>query len=379
MKSYARQRFNIGFVIDGRFPGLRGAITRECSFLNIVRGCPSDSPMGLMRFGWIAGAVNRRESDLHYELFRPWRRYHAVVFLKSMGDACLVLARRLKQRGVKILFDVNVDYLTPAEGTFYYEGMAPTEAQRQSTLAMLETADAVIADSEYIAEKCRAYHKRVEWIPDNVKMVLVPPARRDGKKDRLTVLWSGASCKVFDLLRIEPVLKAYAQRLHLVLVTDDWSGVERCFEPYQSQVKDLIAGLQHEIILFRSVEQLLEVYAGGDVFISPRFLDNTYNWGHTEWKITLPMACGRFVLASPQPSYVTVCQRSSGNGLRICAELDDWYKEMDILLGGRIDLEEEGRQGRRTVETYYTTEVIARRHAEMMRKILQWSGAGRSA
>jgi len=370
-------KFRIGFVIDGRFPGLRGAIVCECGFLNLIRGCPSDSPMGFMRFGWIADAVNRNEAGLHYELFRPWHRYDAVVFLKSMGDSCLALARRLKRRGVKILFDANVDYLTPAEGTFYYEGMAPTEAQRQDALAMMETADAVIADSEYIAGKCRAYHDRVEWIPDNVKMDLVPPVRSCLKRNRLTLLWSGASCKVFDLLRIESVLKAYAKLLRLVLVTDEWSGVERCFEPYRQRVKDLLAGLEHEIIPFRSVAQLLEVYAGGDVFISPRFLDNTYNWGHTEWKITLPMACGCFVLASPQPSYVTVCQRSMGKGVRMCAELADWHREIESILSKRIDLEEEGRQGRRTVETHYATGVIARQHAEMMRKTLQMDDAGR--
>jgi len=374
----AASRFRIGFVIDGRFPAIRNAAAGGCSFVDLLRGCPSDSAVGVMRFGWIADCVNRSEPDLRYELFKPWRRYDVVVFLKSMGGACLDLARRLKRQGVKVLFDANVDYLTPAEGTFYYRGMAPTETQWLDALAMIGTADAIIADSEHIAEKCRAYHERVTWIPDNVKMDLVPPSRNCIGRDRLTLLWSGASCKVFDLLRIEEALKTHAERLRLVLVTDDWSGVERCFEPYRSRVGELLAGLEHKIVPFRSVEQLLQVYADGGVFVSPRFLDNTYNWGHTEWKIALPMACGRFVLASPQPSYVTVAGRSRGRGLRICAEPEDWSRQLEALLGGQIDLEEEGRLGRATIETHYSTPVVARQHAAVIREALQRDGAGSS-
>ena len=363
-------RFRIGFVIDGRFPSLQGAFTRECGFLNLFRGFPSNSPVGFMRFGWIADEVNRGETDLHYELFRPFRRYDAVVFLKSMGKRCITLARSLKKQGMKIVFDANVDYLTPADGTFYYEGMAPTEMQRRDMRHMLDVADAVIADSELIATQCRAIHPHVYWIPDNVKMDLVPLPRSGVNRSRLTILWSGVSCKVFELLSIAPVLLAHAAHLRLVLVADEWSGVERCFEPYRQQVKDLLDGLEHEIIPFRSIEQLLSLYAGGDLFVSPRFLDNTYNLGHTEWKITLPMACGCFVLASPQPSYLTVCARSNGKGLRICSELDDWSREMDAILGNIINLEEEGRYGRRTVEAHYSTEVIAQQHANLMKQML---------
>jgi glycosyltransferase involved in cell wall biosynthesis len=323
-----------------------------------------------MRFGWISDAVNQSEGDLHYELFRPWRRYDAIVFLKSMGGACLTLARRLKKEGLKILFDANVDYLTTAEGTFYYEGMAPTEAQRQDALAMMAMADAVIADSEYIAGKCLAYQERVEWIPDNVKMSLVPLGRPKKKRNRLTVLWSGVSFKIFELLLIAPLLQAHAHHIHLILVTDNWAGVERCFEPYRRQIKDLLSSLDHEIIPFQSIEQLLSVYTCGDVFVSPRFLNNTYNMGHTEWKITLPMACGLFVLASPQPSYQTVNARSEGKGLRICHDMEDWSREMDALISHKIDLDEEGSRGRQVVKRYYATDVIAAQHGAFLRRIL---------
>lgn len=365
-----RSYFKIGFVIDNRIPSLWGIVRRECGFTSLLHGLASDSPSGFMRFGWIADRVNRSESDLHYELFRPFRHYDAVVFLKSMGKSCLAMARRLKRQGVKIVFDANVDYLTPAEGTFYYRGMAPTEAQRQDMLSMLEVADCVIGDSEHIVSRCQAVHARVGWIPDNVLLDLIPSRCQRPSRPKKTLLWSGISFKAVDLLLIAPVLRANAPRLRLVLVTDGWSGIERCYEPYRGQIMDLLSGIEHEIVPFRSIEQLLSVYTDGDMFISPRFLDNTYNLGHTEWKITLPMACKRFVLASPLPSYVTVYERSNGKGLRICRDLDDWSREIESLLRNHVDLEGEGRSGRRIIETYYSTVEVARQHAQLMRQVL---------
>ena len=367
------QRSRIGFIIDGRFPSIWSIIAGNCGILNLFRGYPSNSPMGFMRYGWIADAVNKNDPNLRYELFTPFHKYEGVVFLKSMGKDCFTLARRLKENGVRIVFDANVDYLTPAEGKFYYDGMAPTEAQRQDVMNMIEIADTIIADSEYILQKIRPFHNCLKWIPDNVRMDLVPVTKPVIKQDRLILLWSGASCKVFELLLIASVLRNYAKYIRLILITDDWSsGLERCFEPYRKDIKDLLADLEHKIIPFRSIEQLLKIYGEGDIFISPRFLDNSYNLGHTEWKITLPMACRRFVLASPQPSYVTVQKKSRGKGIRICTSSEEWDREIDNILSKEINLEEEGHQGRQTVESHYSSDVVARIHADMVEKVLRF-------
>jgi hypothetical protein len=141
----------------------------------------------------------------------------------------------------------------------------------------------------------------VRWIPDNVNLQLVPPCRAWKRDGKLTLLWSGEAVKLFELLRIGDVLRSYASHIRLVLVTNDLSAMDRWFEPWKQRLESLLAEIEHEIVPFRSVKELLEVYNRGGVFISPRYLDNTYNWGHTEWKIALPMVCGRVALASPLP------------------------------------------------------------------------------
>ena len=65
----------VGFVIDGLLP-------RWPRVWQWVRGCPSDSAVGRMRFGWLAEALR---GQARYSLYRPWQRYDAVIFLKSMS------------------------------------------------------------------------------------------------------------------------------------------------------------------------------------------------------------------------------------------------------------------------------------------------------
>ena len=346
----------VGFVIDGKLPGWR----RPWEW---VRGCPSDSAVGQMRFAWLARELHADSaSGVRYELYRPGRRYAAVVFLKSMSAACQQLAAELRARGTRVLFDVNVDYFTPASGTFYYRGMAPTAEQTASARRMAELSDALIADSSHLAKICTPQHRTVRWISDNVDLRMIPQYRPWQPGAKLDLLWSGESVKLFELLSIEGVLRKFAPHLRLVLVTNDLTALDRWFEPWKARLEKLLAALDHQIIPFRSVSELLKIYGHGGVFIAPRFLDNTYNWGHTEWKIALPMACGRVALGSPLPSYRDVAERSGGTGLRLCADDAHWSAALDEVLSGRFDFAAEEDAARAVVRNHYSTPVVAAAH-----------------
>ena len=351
---------NVGFVIDGQLP-------QWPRVWQWVRGCPSSSAVGEMRFGWIAQSLNADPaSRVSYSLYRPWQRYDAVIFLKSMNAASQQLAASLRQHGTRVLFDVNVDYFTPAEGTFYYDGMAPTARQTADARRMAELSDALIADSSHLAQICAQHHQQVRWISDNVDMRLVPRYRPWKPGAKLDFLWSGEAVKLFELLRIEELLRKYSGRIRLVIVTNDLSALDRWFEPWKSRFTNLLAAIEHQIIPFQSVTELLKIYARGGVFISPRFLDNTYNWGHTEWKIALPMACGRVALGSPLRSYREVALRSGGAGIRLCENDVEWHAAFDSILSGDFDFAGEERAAREVVEKHYSTPVVAAAHCEFV-------------
>ena len=317
--------------------------------------------MGLARYGWLSEYINHHVADWHYELYRPWRKYDAIVFLKSMGPRANKLLERMQDQGVACVFDANVNYFDHA-GTEYYANMLPSSTQRLEAESMVRSATAVIADSEFISDQCRKYNPLTTWIPDVVDVDSAPFQHWSPNGSRLRLLWSGQAVKLFELLAAEEVLLSWKDRLELVLVTNDLAALQRLYPQVRKKLEALLAALSVTIVPYRSINQLFSVYNDGGVFISPRYLDNQYNFGHTEWKITLAMACGRIALCSPVPSYESVAKRSDGFGIRICQEMNAWNEAFEELLIGRIDWESESIAARAVVKQHYGPAAIATDH-----------------
>jgi hypothetical protein len=327
--------------------------------------------LGVMRFGWIAGAINRDpDYRLLYELYRPWRRYDLILFVKAMGEKAERLLARQRRRGGLTVFDANVNYYEK-QGPLHCADMAPTERQRQDAISMTSGCHGAIADSEFLLERCKRHNPNACWIPDNVNMQLVPPScKRRFLDGRLVLLWSGQAAKLFELLVISDVLQAMANHIRLVLVTNSLEATRRWPEATRQDFDRMLAAVPHTIVPFTDVADLLRIYAQGGIIISPRFLDNTYNLGHTEWKITLGMACGCMALCSPQPSYVTVRDRAGGAGIRVCADDDAWRSCLETALGNGFDWDAEESAARNVVAGYYATDVVAKQHAAFVRGVM---------
>ncbi|MEI9897649.1 MAG: hypothetical protein WDN28_28265 [Chthoniobacter sp.] len=193
------------------------------------------------------------------------------------------------------------------------------------------------------------------------------PARRSWKIGaKLDLLWSGEAVKLFELLRIETVLRKFSSRLRTG-PGDEQSHrarpVVRAMEEPLRRAACRHRAHDHSIRIRRRAPADLRPWGG--IFISPRFLDNSYNWGHTEWKITLPMACGRIALGSPLPSYRDVAERSGGRGLRLCESDEDWEAALEAVLSGRIDLRPRKRRPEQWWRSHYSTPVVAAAHAKL--------------
>ena len=323
------------------------------------------SGLSLARLHWIMPRVNNDpDSGLYYEVFNPWRRYDGLVFLKAMGDKAYRLARRYLKSGKPVIFDANVNYYE-INGVEHYDGMLPKVDQKKAAVAMTEVASAVIADSELIADHCRTHNQSVFWLPDNVEMNQVPLATDRCKPKRPRLVWSGEALKLFELLLIEECLRRFSDHLHLVLVTGDLSVLSRWSECYRQRFRRLLDDVGAEILPYRGIEHLFETYSQADVVISPRFLDNSYNLGHTEWKITLGMACGCLAIASPVPSYQTVFNRSLNGEILICSTAADWCMAFDTLLTSGVN-KETRELSTKLVDQYYSSEVLAKDHSVIL-------------
>jgi hypothetical protein len=344
---------------------------------HLLTGWPDHaSPMHFMRFGWIAREVNREQSlGVRYELFKPWRRYDAVVFLKSMEAGCADFAERLKHRGTKVIFEANVDYYTEGgEGTLPGH-LRPTSAQREKAIRMTSLADGVIASSSHLASICAAWNPKVFWVPDQIPAKMVPKSqdvvsRHDSV---LHVWWSGMPDKASDLLAAGDAMRSMRKKIRLHLVTGDMREAFKQMDPVSaSALEAMLSDVPHVLHRFRSIQHLLSLYAETPgVIISPRFLENPYNQSHTEWKITLGMACGLPAIASPQQSYLDVLERAADpSAITICGSPEQWRVALERALD-RSRHVIASKAARKTVETHYVSEVAARQHLQAMHSILE--------
>lgn len=361
-----------GFIVNSRLPEL-ASLKKGMPPPALLRGWDdAASPMSFMRFRWIADALRDAESEWRYELYRPWRTYDAVVFLKSMGPPCLALAQRLREAGTGVVFEANVDYYTRFEGAARLEAMAPSVEQRTNAVAITQAARAVIASSRHLAEVCARFNRRTTWIPDNVNLRLRPARLQAGpfREGRLQVWWSGMAAKLFEFLAAEEAFLAVADRIHLQLVTDD---LDRARERWPAEVRErlerFLARVPHTRHRFRSVPHLLGLYGGGGVIVSPRFLDTPYNLAHTEWKISLGLACELPALASAVPSYLDLAARAGAGAVTICRSGEDWTAAFENLFADRAQLQELGWRAYEAIKEHYETGVVARQHASWIAEI----------
>ena len=314
------------------------------------------------RFGTLGSAVdmrvtnnarwiNKHSTTIWNELYDSRCRYDTVIFFKAMDPACQEEARRIKDRGGRVVFDANVNYYE-IWGTYDLPGTCPTDQQRRDAVEMTSLADDVVADSTYILDRAREYNTNSVWIPDNVDLTVFKGTRTQKRTESLRLVWSGRSRKSQHLLMLRDVLSKLPD-VQLVLVSDD----------HPTAMQELQEVVPCEFIRY-SDRNYARALLGSDVIISPKVLNNGYEMGHTEYKITLGMAVGLPAVASPQRSYIEAIEHRGGG---IIAETEeDWFLALSKIAsdaGLRADL---GEKARLTVLEKYSTPVVAQLFLDLL-------------
>ncbi len=317
------------------------------------------SPVGKIRYGGVARYLNQRAS-LEMELFRPWRHYDALVFVKMMNPACQRLARERRQKGTKIIFDANINYYEDW-GDYIIPGTRPREEQRTWAVAMTSAADAVVADSDYLAEVCRRYNSEVTCVPDAVDTDLYAPGplKPVSPDKRLHLIWCGIGKKAQPLELLEPVLSRLRNDLRFTIVTNP----DEPHNPWPDVLRRLKEKRLADIAMFK-YRRYPHLLREADLIVSPRFLENAYEAAHTEYKITLGMAVGLLVLASPQRAYVQALE-GSGAGW-ICRTEEEWEDRLRFCIAHRPVLKKMGAAARQRVLDRYSIPVVARTYEEVL-------------
>jgi glycosyltransferase involved in cell wall biosynthesis len=337
----------VGWLPSRRYLEKRSALFNYFGFYRRVY-----HEVPVMRVLNIAKWINRRVINIRNELYNPSTIYNIVVVVKLSHPHIESEMMRVNDYGGKIIYDANVNYWE-VWGNFDERNSKPTLFQQQSAIAITKLADCIVASSSYLAGIACKYHPRVECIPDNVNLSIYSKIRKHKRQSRLRIVWSGMSFKAEHLTLISPVLEELSDQVELVLVS----------EKRPSVMDRLPQRLKMHYVPF-SDRRYSKLLGQCDVIISPKRLLNSYDLGHSEYKITLGMAAGLPAVASPQQSYMEAISYLQG-GI-IAKTLDDWHNALKTL---NQDLElrsEMGRLARRTVVEKYSTPILARRYADVL-------------
>jgi glycosyltransferase involved in cell wall biosynthesis len=290
---------------------------------------------------WVMASTRIRVYDviLHFahdyefflELYRPWRKYDIVVFQKAFQPWHIALARRLKQKGTRIVLDLNttVFAINPIVQNF------------------INLTDCLLVSSPYLfqeAKKTFPNHSITlieEHIPD-----LAFTQEKDVLPTPTTLVYAGYALKATEVLNIKNILQDFRGN-------HDFSILFLC----EKDPKITIPGIECRFTKYRQ-EKIYSQLLLGDIFIAPRDLADTKNLGHSFTKIGIPMAVGLPIIASPVPAY-------QGSPAILCATPEEWQANLKLLFEDVKKRKTLSRAGRTYCQKRYSTQKIMQDYRDL--------------
>ncbi len=277
------------------------------------------------------------DKDFYLELYRPWRKYDIVVFQKAFQPWHIALAKRLKQKGTKIVLDLNTTVFT-------------TNPTVQN---FINLTDYLLVSSPYLFQEAQKTfpHHPVTLIEEHVPN-LAFAQEKDVHPIPSTLVYAGYALKAAEVLNIKHVLQNFREN-------HDFSLLFLC----EKDPKITIPGVECRFIKYRQ-EKIYTQLLLGDIFIAPRDLTDTKNLGHSFTKIGIPMAVGLPVIASPVPAY----QESPA---LLCGTDAEWQVKLTQLFQDAAARTNLSRAGRKYCKEHYATTKIMQDYRDLFLMLIQ--------
>lgn len=277
-----KQKASIGFFLDSRIPPNydRALASIRCRCYDVIDE--------LCRRGEKA------------EIYRPLRKYDVVIFTKTYSKRALHLAEKLKTKGVLVIADAYCDFW----------GDKSRADDIDVTVSLANLADAVVVCSGPQMELFQKFNRKCLCIPEGINHRMFDASKICTNKSPVTLVWCGYSTKASDLYSIKSVLSEVLE-----------SGL--CELLIISEKNPNIDFFKYKFVTYNE-RTIAEDMCLGDVFIAPRLLTEEAKLQHSILRVTLPMAVGLPVVASPVPSY-------NDTPAIICHKEDEWIDSITAL------------------------------------------------
>jgi|TARA_Y100000294_G_C8537007_1_gene329521 hypothetical protein len=271
-----------------------------------------------------------------------------AVIMRWQDEKAYDLAVRLKDRKVITVLDLCVN-LFDKTGIFP-GGYGVSKAVVDEVRKITPVVDAVITGSEYIRKRAMEFNANAVYLPESIdyKHFIYKKNKEDFNRQIPRAIWSGVSVKAGEVADLYPILEK--RGIPLTIISNKKSDLLGPYKyipwSYYTFPKNIVKG---------------------DFCISPRRTDNTYDLGHSHFKIGAFMAQGVPALAAPLPSYKEVIGKTGGG--RICDSDLQWEEALDEVLENREMLWEWSQAAHDGMD-YYSTENIAKIYVETFEKLI---------
>lgn len=311
---------------------------KQCEVGFVIDGLPTyERALASVRMRCYDMILKMEQLGIKAELYKPYKKYAAVIFTKTRTDKAVALAKKLHESGTIVISDAFCEYLT--------DESRKDDWERNNILQILECSDCVITFSKSQYEQFVQYHKNVRIIEESVNDAFFEVKKEHKEKDKLTLIYCGYSHNAKDTLVIKDViiqLQAECQCDVLYICEKDPEIKEFTYRYKKYEQKNIPT-------------MLLE----GDIMIAPRPMEGIEKLAHTLSKIAHPMAVGLPVVANPVPSYV-------GSPAVLCSDNREWKSALVKLIKDKNERERIGTISREYIRQHYSQESICKQYVNLI-------------
>lgn len=269
------------------------------------------------------------------ELYKPFKKYRTVVFVKTSSSKAAKRAQQLHRKGVRIIYNAYCDHLTDE---------TRDDEERRNTIKILECSDEVIVCTQEQKQQFDQFHEKVRIVYESVPEEYFCAKKIHEEKNPVTLVYCGYSHKAKDTLVIKHVLEEFIKNGSCELL-------------YLCEKDPQIDGLPYRFVQYdqsRIQEQLLM----GDIAIAPRKMEGIDKLSHSFTKVALTGAVGLPTVASPIPSYINT-------PVALCYNEQEWRETLSFLVQSPQLRQLEGGKLRDYIRENYSINVIGEQYKEI--------------
>ena len=285
-------------------------------------------------------------NELNIRFYNPFRKLDILVFQKNFSEKAYKIACSTKLRKkIKIVLDLNVNYFDKKTGYI-------TQEQREDVIRFTKITDKIITTTQYLKDYLinNDLFTDIEVIPEMIPDRFFTIKKKHTNKKKINLLYVGYTIKARELELIKDALEQLNKKYNLNLITI-------CERPPKLNIK-----IKKQFIKYHPFT-VHNTMLKGDIFITSRDMNWSYNLGHSFLKIGHPLAIGIPVVASPIPSYLK-------SPAIICNDKASWFNNIKELIEDSDLRSSLGRDSIKYCKANFSSNIIMKKYRRFFKDIL---------